>query len=164
MLVSHDRHLLRLVSDSLWFVADGQATPFAGDIDDYGRWLSERHAVHAPGERQADGPTTAMSAAARRGQRRREAEERRRVAPLRRKIETLEQRLGALSNERASIESTLAGVAIYGENERSHLHELLLRRGKLDAEISTVESAWIETSEQLDAMGASEDGASRGVQ
>ena len=164
VLVSHDRHLLRLVSDSLWFVADGQATPFAGDIDDYGRWLSERHAVHAPGERQADGPTTAMSAAARRGQRRREAEERRRVAPLRRKIETLEQRLGALSNERASIESTLAGVAIYGENERSHLHELLLRRGKLDAEISTVESAWIETSEQLDAMGASEDGASRGVQ
>ena len=164
VLVSHDRHLLRLVSDSLWLVADEQAAPFAGDIDDYGRWLSERHASQALEGRQAGGPTTATTAAARREQRRREAQERRRIAPLRREIEMLEQRLGVLSDERASIESTLAGVAIYGENERSRLHELLLRRGKLDVEISTVESAWIEKSEQLDAMGVLEGSASRGMQ
>ena len=154
VLVSHDRHLLRLVSDSLWLVADGRATPFAGDIDDYGRWLTERHAPQTLEERRSGGPSTA---AARREQRRREARQRRRIAPLRREIESLEQRLGVLSDERASIESTLAGAAIYGEDERSRLHALLVRRGKLDAEISTVESAWIEQSERLDAMGAPEE-------
>ena len=45
VLVSHDRHLLRLVSDSLWLVAGARAAPFEGDLDDYRRWLSERPAV-----------------------------------------------------------------------------------------------------------------------
>ena len=159
VLVSHDRHLLRLVSDSLWLVADGRATPFAGDIDDYGRCLTERHTPQALEGRHNGGPTTA---AARRVQRRHEAQQRRRIAPLRREIETLERRLGVLNDERESIESTLAGADIYGEDARSRLHALLVRRGKLDAEISTVESAWIEKSEQLDAMGAPEDGPEEG--
>ena len=42
VLVSHDRHLLRLASDSLWLVAGAGAGPFDGDLDDYRRWLSER--------------------------------------------------------------------------------------------------------------------------
>ena len=149
VLVSHDRHLLRLASDSLWLVADGRAVPFDGDIDDYGRWLSERHAARAPGEPRFRGEATA---APRRRQRQLLAEQRRRVAPLRREIEVLEQRLGALNDERASIESVLAGAAIYREDERARLHELLVRRGKLDAEITTIESSWLEKNEQLDTM------------
>ena len=161
VLVSHDRHLLRLVSDSLWLVADACAAPFDGDIDDYGRWLSERHAARAPEPPRPGGTTTAT---ARRQRRRRLAEERRQVAPLKREIEMLEHRLGALSDERASIESILAGGAIYDEDERSRLHALLVRRGKLDVEIVSVESAWIEKSEQLDAMRQSGTGASGGMQ
>ena len=50
VLVSHDRHLLRLASDSLWLVADARAAPFEGDLDDYRRWLSERPpAARVPG-------------------------------------------------------------------------------------------------------------------
>ncbi len=45
VLVSHDRHLLRLVSDSLWLVAGARTAPFEGDLDDYRRWLSERPAA-----------------------------------------------------------------------------------------------------------------------
>ena len=45
VLVSHDRHLLRLVSDSLRLVAGARAAPFEGDLDDYRRWLSERPAA-----------------------------------------------------------------------------------------------------------------------
>ena len=76
----------------------------------------------------------------------------------------LERRLGALSDERASIESLLAGGAIYDADERTRLHALLVRRGRLDAEITSVESAWIEKNEQLDAIRESENGASSGVQ
>src|SRR6516164_104541 len=37
VLVSHDWHLLELVADRLWLVADGTARPFEGDLDDYER-------------------------------------------------------------------------------------------------------------------------------
>ena len=161
VLVSHDRHLLRLVSDALWLVADGRVEPFKGDIDDYARWLAERHAAPATGEPPTMGGTTADT---RRERRRRLADERRRTAPLRREIEALERRLGALNEERMSIESVLAGAAIYREGERTRLHELLVRRGKLDEEISTIESAWLEKNEQLDALGAPMVSASSGVQ
>ena len=160
VLVSHDRHLLRVVSDSLWLVADGGAAPFEGDIDDYAGWLVERHPVRALDEPRPGAATVAAP----RERRRRLADERRRAAPLRREIEALERRLGALNDERASIESVLAGNAIYDRDERSRLHALLVRRGKLDAEIATVESAWIEKSEQLDAMRESRAGTSRRMQ
>ena len=42
VLVSHDRHLIGLVSDSFWRVADGVAQPFDGDLDDYAVWLRTR--------------------------------------------------------------------------------------------------------------------------
>ena len=161
VLVSHDRHLLRLVSDSLWLVADGHVAPFGGDIDDYGRWLSERHASQA---RVAPRSGSSTTMTARRERRRRLAQQRYRAAPLRREIELLERRLGALSDERASIESLLAGGAIYDADERTRLHALLVRRGKLDAEITSIESAWLEKNEQLDAIRESENGASSGVQ
>ena len=160
VVVSHDRHLLRLVSDSLWLVADGRAAPFDGDIDDYARWLVERHSVQTLDEPRPGGAT----AAPRRERRQRLADARRRTTPLRREIEALEQRLGALNDERASIESVLAGGAIYREDERARLHELLVRRGKLDAEITTVETAWLERNEQLDSMRDAGTVASTGMQ
>ena len=42
VVVSHDRHLLRLVTDTLWLVDSGRAVPFDGDLDDYATWLSSR--------------------------------------------------------------------------------------------------------------------------
>ena len=160
VVVSHDRHLLRLVSDSLWLIADGQAAPFDGDIDDYARWLVERHLAQTLDQPRIGGET----AAARRERRQRLADARRRTTPLRREIEALEQRLGALDDERASIESVLADVAIYREDERARLHELLVRRGKLDAEITAVETTWLEKNEQLDAMRDAGTVASTGMQ
>ena len=206
VLVSHDRHLLRLVSDSLWLVAGARAAPFAGDLDDYRRWLSERPAAArgrdaAAGSRPsgtvggpsggsgkvagsgpsdtvaASGPdkvgvsrssgTVAAGAGAapdRRERRRLAAEERRRIAPLRREIDSLERRLAALGEERASIEATLADAAVYDDAERPRLHALIVRRGRLHAEIAEVESLWLERSEQLDAMHGSTPGAAPGME
>src|SRR3546814_20854970 len=35
VLVSHDRHLIGLVSDPFWRVHDGVVEPFDGDLDEY---------------------------------------------------------------------------------------------------------------------------------
>ena len=161
VLVSHDRHLLRLVSDTLWLVADSRAVPFSGDIDDYVRWLAERHTARGQDEPRSGGAETAGE---RRARRRRSAQQRLESGPLRREIEALERRLDVLSDERASIESTLAGGAIYGQEERARLQDLLARRGRLDAEIAGVESAWLRKSEELDTIGRAGAGTSSGVQ
>ena len=42
VLVSHDRHLIGLVSDTYWRVSDGAVRPFDGDLDDYAAWLRSR--------------------------------------------------------------------------------------------------------------------------
>ena len=39
ILVSHDRHLLRLVTDELFLVHDKKVDRFEGDLDDYKDWL-----------------------------------------------------------------------------------------------------------------------------
>jgi ATP-binding cassette subfamily F protein 3 len=42
LVVSHDRHLIKTVADTLWLVADGKLTVFDGDLDDYQQWLKSR--------------------------------------------------------------------------------------------------------------------------
>src|SRR5258707_5579062 len=42
VLVSHDRHLIKSVADTLWLVADGKLQEFSGDLDDYQQWLRSR--------------------------------------------------------------------------------------------------------------------------
>ena len=42
VLVSHDRHLIGLVCETFWRVADGVALPFDGDLDAYAIWLRTR--------------------------------------------------------------------------------------------------------------------------
>ncbi|MGC1351332.1 MAG: ABC-F family ATP-binding cassette domain-containing protein [Xanthobacteraceae bacterium] len=42
ILITHDRSLIELVADRLWLTADGCIKPFAGDLDDYARFVLER--------------------------------------------------------------------------------------------------------------------------
>ena len=42
LLITHDPHLVELVADRLWLVADGTVRPFDGDLDDYRALLAER--------------------------------------------------------------------------------------------------------------------------
>src|ERR1700733_11308272 len=47
VLVSHDRHLLRVVADELLLVHAGRVTAFDGDLEDYARWLATSAAPQA---------------------------------------------------------------------------------------------------------------------
>ena len=82
--MSHDRHLIEACADRLWLVADGEVTPFEGDLDDYRRQvLGERGAAgKGDGRREeasrAAGGTRAGPGAA--------AEKRIELAPLRRRL------------------------------------------------------------------------------
>ena len=54
VMVSHDRHLIGLVCDTFWRVADGVVEPFAGDLDEYAAWLRSRPAAQGTKQRMAE--------------------------------------------------------------------------------------------------------------
>ncbi|MBF2760556.1 MAG: ATP-binding cassette domain-containing protein [Ectothiorhodospiraceae bacterium AqS1] len=172
VLVSHDRHLLRLVSDSLWLVAKGQVQPFKGDLDDYRTWLlsglsSAQSALSAeamPDESSNAGSDrsdleppsrpSALRKKDRQQKKREEAERRQRIAPLKRAVTDLESEIDRLGKERAEIGSLLADSATYQEMEHEQLQELLARHRRLEGEIERAESAWLEKSESLAELNA----------
>ncbi len=76
ILITHDRLLIELVADRLWLTADGQIKPFAGDMDDYARFVIDRAKMQAapslkaarrtdPGRAEAAAAAQASAAAAR---------------------------------------------------------------------------------------------------
>ena len=48
VLVTHDPHLIELVAERLWLVADGTVKPYDGDLDDYRRLLQDRRRAERP--------------------------------------------------------------------------------------------------------------------
>ena len=42
VLVSHDRSLIRAITEELWLIADSNASLFDGDLDDYKTWIETR--------------------------------------------------------------------------------------------------------------------------
>ena len=55
ILITHDRSLIELVADRLWLTADGRIKPFAGDMDDYARFVLDRAKLGAsPSQQPAD--------------------------------------------------------------------------------------------------------------
>jgi ATP-binding cassette subfamily F protein 3 len=59
ILITHDRSLIELVADRLWLAADGYVKPFAGDMDDYARFVLDRtrNGARAPGQIADRAPT-----------------------------------------------------------------------------------------------------------
>ncbi|MDO8932327.1 MAG: ATP-binding cassette domain-containing protein [Rhodocyclaceae bacterium] len=149
VLVSHDRHLLRTTCDELWLVADGQARPFDGDLDDYAAWLAaQRSAARAPDagktERREEREKTAAARRALLEQRR----------PLQKEIAALDKQLLGWHDEKGRIDTQLADPAIYAAPDRARLEGLHKRQAELAAAIDAAESRWLEIQETLDALPA----------
>ena len=159
IVVSHDRHLLRTVTDEFVLVAEGRAQPFDGDLDDYRDWLNERQrAANRDVAPRVAG--SGNSAAERRDQKRQEAERRQQLAikrkPLDQRIKKLEQRLEKLHAERTRLHDELLEPALYEDANKNRLKELLLRKAQVDKELEDIESEWLEAQEALEALAREE--------
>src|SRR6185437_13151420 len=102
VIVSHDWHLLSLVAERLWLVADGTVEPFDGDLEDY------RRMVLAPVA--SDAGSAKPAANLRRGapRRRAAAEKRRELEPLRRRLRDAERAVGDISARKAALDRRVA--------------------------------------------------------
>jgi len=155
LMVSHDRHLLRTVVDEFYIVADGRATPFDGDLEDYAKWAAA-HPKDAAQESKAK-PVAAKPAAkeskeAREQRKRDEAEQRGKIAPLKADIAKLDKQLAQLHQQLAGVETKLAAPDIYDAAKKAQLRELLEQQTKLKRDIDQTESAWLEVTETLERL------------
>ncbi|CAA6811400.1 MAG: Glutathione-regulated potassium-efflux system ATP-binding protein, partial [uncultured Thiotrichaceae bacterium] len=111
IIVSHDRHMLKMVTDTLLLVDSGRADEFEGDLDDYAVWLQNRFKRTIGTVGQAGLSTAAGSAdvaANKKEQRRDAAEKRKRLQPLKKQVDQLEKKMDKLNQRKEQLESELA--------------------------------------------------------
>jgi ATP-binding cassette subfamily F protein 3 len=150
VVVSHDRHLLRVTSDDLLLVDGGAVRPFAGDLDDYPAWLMRRRSQAGCGAAGGLPVAAEQSDAKRRARRRVDAEARRRLQPLRQRLRHLEEQMEDLSARRSALEQVLADPALYEAEAKPRLLAILGEKRRLDAAIEETEAAWVEAGERLE--------------
>ncbi|MEB4592622.1 ATP-binding cassette domain-containing protein [Candidatus Thiothrix sp. Deng01] len=152
VIVSHDRHMLKTVTDKLLLVDGGKAAEFDGDLDDYAVWLQNRfRAEEAATAKPSDEPAAAHTAAGRKDQRREAAEKRKQLQPLKRKVEKLEADMDKLNQQKRLLEGLLGDPELYTEGHKVKLKQILQDKAALDAHLETVELEWMEASEEYDA-------------
>jgi ATP-binding cassette subfamily F protein 3 len=156
VLVSHDRHLLRVTSDSLLLVDRGQVRPFDGDLDDYPAWLANGDpSGSGPGAgRRATSPSESAESNDRRQQRRQSARSRQVLQPLRQQERALEQRIETLAARRTEIEQALTEPRLYEAEGKTRLLELLEEQRRVTADLEAAEAAWLEVNEAIEQAQA----------
>ncbi len=139
LLITHDPHLVELIADRLWLVADGTVRPFNGDLDDYRALLTER------------ARSSVTEAPRRRDERRERAEARTALAPLRRRARDAEARLARLAAERAAIEARLADPAMYAPGRTPEIAAANARLAAITRLARQAEADWLAAEEALEA-------------
>ncbi len=149
VLISHDPHLIQATADRLWLVADGTATPFDGDMDDYRTWLLAR----ARADRAGDGGSDTDKGPNRKDQRRAAAELRTALAPLRQLVKKAETEMEKLAGEKAKLEAKLADPKLY-EGPASKVTALQKDLGELQRKLGEAEERWLEAHDRLEQAEA----------
>ena len=151
IIVSHDRHLLRVTCDQLLLVHGQHVEAFDGSLDDYPKWLSD----HNKSRNNADDNGTETTndskpLIAKKDRKRAEAEQRKQLQPLRKKVTELETRLDKLHTRQQVLETRLAEPDIYAEHNKAELQKLITEKTELDKACSKTEDEWMTASEALE--------------
>lgn len=154
VVVSHDRHLLRSTTDEFYLVHDHKVEPFDGDLDDYQKWLAEEQKAENKPETvnvaSKNDSIQNVSATDRKEQKRREAELRAQMQPIKKELQKMEQKLELLTEQLQNIEQLLADPAIYENDKKTALTELLLKQSKIKSEQEDTEMNWLDLQQQLE--------------
>ncbi|KAF3981552.1 MAG: ATP-binding cassette domain-containing protein [Methylococcales symbiont of Hymedesmia sp. n. MRB-2018] len=147
VVVSHDRHLLRSVTDQLLLVADGTVQTFNGDLDDYRVWMSEHKKSLSESAVDISHNDSGLS---RKEQRQSDAERRKHLKPLLNKLKKVEQTVEKCHTEQKALEQQLADPEIYSDFNKDSLKQLLAKKVSIDKILEKSEKKWMELEELLE--------------
>jgi ATP-binding cassette subfamily F protein 3 len=145
VLVSHDRHLIGLVCDTFWRVANGRVEAFDGDLDAYAAWLRSRGPDGAL--RGAEKPAAAIAAPA--PSARASNRESPMLRSLRQRLQQLEERLDAVRERRGEYERQLGDPALYAAaDEATRIGQ---RAIELRGEEESLEAQWLTLYAEIES-------------
>ncbi|MCG9728634.1 ABC transporter ATP-binding protein [Shewanella sp. Isolate13] len=148
IIVSHDRHLLRLSCSDYYLVDQGEVKSFDGDLDDYHQWLLD--AAKTAGK--SEEAELAKPVQDKKLQKRLEAELRQKLSPLK-KVQTKLEKDQQKANERLKeLEEMLADTSLYDADNKAKLTQVLAERTSLTQGLEESEMEWLEIQEEIETI------------
>ena len=155
VLISHDRHLLKMACDELLLVNNGIVDDFDGDVDSYPTWLQNRDKISAKSDHDSlagtNSPGTQPGNARSDKERKRiEAQNRQRLAPLKKEVDSLEKQMERLRGKQEELQTLLADENLYSDENKEQLKDLLWKQAELVKSLDAAEEEWMEKAELLE--------------
>ncbi|MCL1114540.1 ABC transporter ATP-binding protein [Shewanella basaltis] len=150
VIVSHDRHLLRLSCSDYYLVDQGVVKSFEGDLDDYHQWLLDA-AKAAQASHKSDNQTPGEQID-KKQQKRIEAELRQKTSPLKKQQAKLETQQQKIAQRLAELETELADGSLYDAENKAKMTQVLNERTSLTQEMDESEMNWLELQEQIEEI------------
>jgi ATP-binding cassette subfamily F protein 3 len=151
VVISHDRHLLRMITDDLFLVYDGKVQEFQGSIDDYPVWwktqqklLSAAQANQKSSQKEKESKIVASSADQKNSGVSR--------ADLVKRCQKFEQELSEGHLKLAKLEALLADSEIYDQKNHANLTRVVKQQKELKIQIESFEEKWLEAISALEAF------------
>jgi len=181
VLVSHDKHMLRTVTDELHLVAHNKVEPFEGDLDDYAKWSLEQSSLERSAAKNGNSGSGVSSKSSdndseqsaekknknsgqregskagsgkivsRKEQRKIDAERRKALQPLKNKLKKIELNLETLQKNKAELDELMADDSLYDESNSGKLAELNDKYAKITQDLDKHEEDWLVLNEELES-------------
>ena len=153
IIVSHDRHLLRTVTDNLLLVANGKVVEFDGTLEDYRTWLSQQGKLSS-GKGIGEKTESNNDLQNKKEIRKTSAEKRKQLKPLQNKLKNIEKQMEKLSLAKEFLEEKLSDNAIYDDSNKDMLKKLLEEQVSVNSGLEQAEMDWLEVSEELEQVSS----------
>ncbi|MEQ1488905.1 MAG: ATP-binding cassette domain-containing protein, partial [Methylotenera sp.] len=147
VVVSHDRHLLRTVTDQFLLVGNGKIQPFDGDLEDYRVLMTEQRNLALAAEAPMPGEDAGVS---RKDQRKQEAERRQRLKPWLDAVKKAEQLVEKYHQQQQQLEQQLADADIYTDVAKGRLKQVLEQKLQVDKALQEAEESWLQAEQALE--------------
>ncbi|MGB5707317.1 MAG: ATP-binding cassette domain-containing protein [Arenicellales bacterium] len=154
LLVSHDRHLIRTVTDQLWLVHRGSVKPFEDDIDGYMRWTREDKAMLANIAQAAYPDESNPASLTKKARRQQSARLREQVKPLTQAIQEIELEMERIAKSVKELDKVLSEPETYESESTANLAAMMQKKSNLEKDMEAKEVKWFEASEQLEKVNA----------
>ncbi|MBT6191828.1 MAG: ABC-F family ATP-binding cassette domain-containing protein [Tateyamaria sp.] len=139
ILVSHDMHLLELVADRLWLVADGTVKPYEDDLEAYRKMLLNDS---KPAKLEVEKPKAKRPS--------RDA-----ILALRSEVRKSEARVTKLNDMRDKLASKLADPGLYEDSKLGEMEVWQKKYAEVMQALDRAEAHWLQDLEKLEtAQGA----------
>jgi ATP-binding cassette, subfamily F, member 3 len=148
VVVSHDRHLLQSVCDSLKFVHDGEVEDFSGDLDDYARWLTQSRAETKQSVKLKKEPN--YSSKQRKQQKQKDAERRNSLSSWTKQLKEVEKSMSQNDFLLNEVGEKLSSSDLYLEENKEDLERLLSAQVSYQKQHQSNERLWLELTGRLD--------------